>query len=309
MTRKLKVAAGSYRDRLADGADSDVHEQGGNGPDRRLGALLRDMGRLDDGQIAQVLAQQEHRGRRFGELAVALGLVSYSDVAQALCALHALDFVPARDGGRLPRELGELQDSMSESGETLRSARSQLMLRWFGEDIEQHTLAIISPDRGDGRTFICAALATLIAQLDEDVLVVDADLRRPRLHQLLQVDNSSGLSTWLAEPGGRPTVYAAPGLERLHVLPAGPVPPNPAELLTRRHFALLLRSLAQRYPFVLIDTPPAMSCGEALTVAVRSSGCLLVTRRDRSRVVDTQELAEALNKHGVELVGAIVNDC
>lgn len=278
---------------------------------QRIGELLRDLGKLDDAQIEFILEQQASNPRRFGELAVAFGLVTNSDISLALSRLHDFDFDPGAKTPHAKQKAGQfdaLSDVRSDLGEVLRAVRSQLVLRWFGEEIEQHTLAIISPDHGDGRSFICSRLAMLIAQLDEDVLVVDADLRRPKMHEIFSVDNSEGVSAWLQNPLGRPRIHAAHGYEHLHVLPAGQLAPNPHELLTRRHFGLLLESLAQRYTYVLVDTPPARTCGEALTIAVRASGCLLVARKHRTRLADAHQVASALTKHGVEVLGAVVNE-
>lgn len=299
---KLRAGGGSLA-----GFVPDSNGRGSSG-NRRIGEVLRELGKLDDAQIEFILEQQASNTRRFGELAVAFGLVTNADISLALSQLYEFDFDPSPKGKRKPDGLDMLSDVRSDQGEVLRAVRSQLVLRWFGEEIERHTLAIVSPDHGDGRTFICSRLAMLIAQLDEDVLVVDADLRRPKMHEIFGVDNSEGVSAWLQNPLGRPRVHAAPGIEHLHVLPAGQMAPNPHELLTRRHFGLLLELLAQRYNYVLVDTPPARTCGEALTIAVRASGCLLVARKHRTRLADAHEVASALTKHGVEVLGAVVNE-
>lgn len=312
ISRALKVATPPEpRVRSAAGAvagmanDSNSQTSRGN---QRIGEVLRGLGKVDDAQIDFILEQQASNPRRFGELAVAFGLVTNADISLALSQLHEFDFNPSPKGKLKPDGLEALSDVRSDQGEVLRAVRSQLVLRWFGEDIERHTLAVVSPDHGDGRTFICSRLAMLIAQLDEDVLIVDADLRRPRMHEIFEVDNSEGVSAWLQNPLGKPRIHAAAGIEHLHVLPAGPIASNPHELLTRRHFGLLLESLAHRYNYVLVDTPPARTCGEALTIAVRASGCLLVARKHRTRLADAQEVAGALTKHGVEVLGAIVNE-
>lgn len=274
----------------------------------RIGDALRELGKLDDAQIEFILEQQASNPRRFGELAVAFGLVTSGDISLALSRLHELELSPSTKGKQKLGGFDALSDVRSDLGEVLRAVRSQLVLRWFGEEIEQHTLAIVSPDHGDGRTFICSRLAMLIAQLEEDVLVIDADLRRPKMHEIFSVDNSEGVAAWLQNPMGRPRIHVAAGIDHLHVLPAGPTAANPHELLTRRHFGLMLEMLAQRYTYILVDTPPARTCGEALTVAVRASGCLLVARKHRTRLADAQEVASALTKHGVEVLGAVVNE-
>lgn len=310
--RALKVATPPEPQLRSGGVSIDPFDAGADGRsppgNRRIGDILRELGKLDDAQIEFILEQQASNPRRFGELAVAFGLVTNADISLALSQLHEFDFNATPNGKLKVDGVDALSDVQSDQGEVLRAVRSQLVLRWFGEDIEQHTLAIVSPDHGDGRTFICSRLAMLIAQLDEDVLVIDADLRRPKLHEIFGVDNSEGVSAWLHNPLARPRIHAAAGIEHLHVLPAGPMASNPHELLTRRHFGLLLESLAQRYTYILVDTPPARTCGEALTIAVRASGCLLVARKHRTRLADAHEVSSALTKHGVEILGAVVNE-
>lgn len=306
MARNLKIAA---ENRLVSAVRAEARESRDEDSDAlRIGSILRDLGKLDDDQIELVLEQQAHSARRFGDLAVALGLVTQADITLALARLHAMDIEPARVRAAPSEGLSILEDVASPQGEMLRGIRSQLMLHWFGDEIERHTLAIVSPDHGDGRSFVCAALAILIAQLDEDTLVIDADLRRPRMHEIFGVDNSAGLSNQLLNPAERPRLQTVAGIERLHVLPAGPYRDNPHELITRKHFGLLLESMARRFSFILVDTPPASTCGEVLTIAVRSSGCLIVTRRHRTRLADAEELATLMSKHSVEVLGALINE-
>jgi protein-tyrosine kinase len=273
----------------------------------RLGSILVELGRLDSRQLEHVLSQQSQtQPRRFGEVAVALGLVARADIDLALAHQFDVDFVPAvEDAAAELMPPGRVRDSQ---GEVLRSVRSQLMLRWFGNEPEQRTLAIVSHGDGEGRTHVCAHLATLLSQMDEDTLVIDADLRKPSMHTFFGVDNHTGLSTYLSQETTRAPIRAVRGNPRLHVLPAGPASLEAMSLLERRSFALLLGKLAQRYAFVLIDTPPAAQFSEAITAAVRASGCLLVTRRNRTRLADAQQLAEQLRRHSVEVLGAVINE-
>lgn len=272
----------------------------------RLGNILIELGRLEPRHVEDVLAQQQTNPKRFGELAVALGFVARADIELALAHQFDIDFLPAADGGTeadvLPAVAGTRQD------EVMRSVRSQLLLRWFGAEPEQRTLAIVSHGRGEGRSHVCAELGRLLAQMDEDTLIVDADLRAPTLHERFGIDNRTGLSSYLSHEVLRAPVRAVRGTPRLHVLPAGPSKPEGTALLERRDFAVLLGNLARRYAFVLVDTPPAAQFPEAMTVAVRSSGALMVTRRHRTRVADAQRVADALARHGVEVLGAVINE-
>lgn len=296
--RNLKIA-----ETEEEGAAEPVAPLRPPGGGNRLGSILVELGRIESRHVEAVLAQQAQNPKRFGDLAIALGLVVRADIDLALARQFDVDFMPADTGELvLPARLGDAQ------GEVLRAVRSQLLLRWFGSGPEQRTLAIVSHGEGEGRSHVCAHLAMQLAQMDEDTLVIDADLRKPSLHAFFGVDNRSGLADYLSRDVARAPIRAVPGRPRLHLLPAGSAKPDAQALLERRQFGLLLGTLAQRYAFVLIDTPPAAQYGEALTAAVRASGCLLVTRRNRTRMADAQRLADQLTRHSVEVLGAVINE-
>jgi protein-tyrosine kinase len=310
MARNLKIAPSDWPETVFDpstGRHEDMRRPAPVQPPggaSRLGHILVELGRLDAPQVEAVLAQQAQNPRRFGELAIALGLVVRADIDVALARQFEIDFVPSTidAGDMLPAQGRDAQ------AEVFRSVRSQLVLRWFGAEPEQRTLAIMSHGEGEGRSHVCAHLAMQLAQLDEDTLVIDADLRKPSMHTFFEVDNRTGLTDYLANRVARAPIRAVPGHPRLHLLPAGPAQPDAQALLERRPFAALLGVLARRYAFILIDTPPAARYSEALTAAVRASGCLLVTRRHRTRMADAQRLAAQLGRHGVEVLGGVMNE-
>ncbi len=305
MTRLLKVAESETEEHGASAsAAADWVAAGG---DLRIGSILVELGKLKSAQVDLVLAQQAGNPRRFGDLAVALGILAQADLDLALLRQQAFTVEPHRRG-RPDSSILDLLGDGSAQAEVLRAVRSQLVLRWFGGDPEQRTLAIVSPEQRDGRTRVCAGLGVLLSQLDEDALVIDADLRHPCMHEVFGLPNEFGLSTVLSGRHGTPSVQRVAGIDNLHVLTAGPAVPNPRELLMKRQFGLLLEALAERYAFIVIDTPPAGLGSEALTTAVRSSGCLLVARKHRSRMADVQRLAGTLAEHSVEVLGAVIND-
>jgi receptor protein-tyrosine kinase len=283
--------------------------RGPRDPAVRLGHILIELGCLGHDQVETVLRQQAQQPRRFGDLAVALGLVARSDIDLALARQFDVDFLPAGEAAAPAEPLaGALPPPEPRQAEVLRAVRSQLLLRWFGDDPEQRTLAVLSAQGGQGRTHVCAQLGRLLAQLDEDTLLVDADLRKPGLHQALGMANGTGLGNYLRREVVRAPIRAVPGVDRLHLLSAGTSGPEAQALVERREFGLLLGQLARRYAFVLIDTPPAGAHSEALTAAVRASGSLLVTRLHRTRVADMARLSEQLKRHGVEVIGALLNE-
>jgi protein-tyrosine kinase len=318
-SRNLKIAApinGAPPDAQIDGVNAAVLD--GTAAQRsgakellaahtRLGEILVEAGLLGAQQVQAVLAQQADNPRRFGELAVGLGLVAQSDIDLALSKQLDIDFEPSAPGqpGLPVLNVGTLQ---SRQQEALRSVRSQLLLRWFGEAVEQHTMAVVSHGAGDGRSHVCAHLGRLFAQSQEDTLLIDTHFGQPRLHEYFGLNNQSGLVSYLSRQTPRAPIRAVAGHPNLHVLTTGPASSDDLALLERPMFARLLSMLARRYAVILLDTPAAGLRSEAVTVAVRSSGCLLVMRRNRSRMADVQRLKQRLTQHGVEVLGAVVND-
>jgi len=273
----------------------------------RVGEILLALGRLSEPQIIAVLKRQSHDARQFGELALILGYASQSDIELALSHQRSatlnevlVDFPRGMAGSGLdPDELGS---------EALVAVRSQLVHRWFGDEPEQRALAVVSTDPGDGRSYVCSRLARLFADLDEDTLLIDADLRNPSLHRIFGADNSVGLTSFLQGELAQPPVRSVPGVPYLHLLTAGPAVDNPHRLIARNEFGRLLEQLAPQFRAIFIDTPPSSSGPDAITVALRASGALLVVRKDQARLADQRELAQRLTDSTVEVVGAVINE-
>ncbi len=306
MTRLLKVA----------GLDPPLDDASGSAAasspsalnhDYRIGSILVELGKLKSSQVDLVLSQQQGNPRRFGDLAIALGVLAQADLELALLRQRAFVVEPLHRGEPGQDVMALLSDA-SPQAEVLRAVRSQLVLRWFGPEPEQRTLAIVSAQRRDGRTRVCSGLAVLLSQLDEDTLVIDADLRHPRIHEVFGLRNDVGLTTALSADSSVPSIQRVAGLDNLYVLTAGPKVQNPRELLMKRQFGLLMEALAQRFAFIVIDTPAAGEGIESLTTAVRASGCLVVARKNSSRMSDVQQLASTLTDHSVEVLGAVINN-
>src|SRR6185369_4355533 len=148
--------------------------------------------------------------------------------------------------------------------EELRAVRTQLLIRWYNPEAGRKTLAVCSPSAREGRSFIAANLAVVFSQLGSRTLMVDADFRAPRQQSIFNVSDRFGLSSVLS---GRSDLGSAvlpvSGLAGLAILPAGPLPPNPLELLSRGAFAGLVAKAAGEYDVVLLDTPPVNEYADA----------------------------------------------
>jgi protein-tyrosine kinase len=215
--------------------------------------------------------------------------------------------IDAEGQWRPSKALVGLHEPQSRHTEALRELRSQLILRWFKEG--RTTLAVTGGRSGDGCSTIAANLAIVLAQLGERTLLIDANFRNPKQHELFSLKPEAGLADLLR---GR-DVYdealtAVPSLEHLRVLCAGAIPANPQELLSRASFIYVLKTMSEKYRSIVIDTPPALAFADAQIVSARAQGCLLVTRRHRTRLADVDEVKRRLEPTGAQLLGAVINE-
>ncbi|SHM00548.1 chain length determinant protein tyrosine kinase EpsG [Nitrosospira sp. Nsp11] len=278
-----------------------------NGNGSSIGAILVDTGRLSAENADRVLRLQIEQGKRFGDTAIELGLLTEDDVRFALSRQFNNLYLPAGDNS-LSYQLVAAYKPFSPIVEKLRALRSQLMLRWFDSDARLNSLAIMSPGIGEGRSFIAANLAVVFSQLGKRTLLIDANLRAPRQHELFKLGNNAGLSSMLAGRIGIEAIARVPSLLGLSVLPAGAVPPNPQELLGRTGFPELLQSVVRDFDVVIIDTPAAHEYAEAQIIAARASAALIVARKDRTSVPQTIELVRSLQQTGTTPVGSVLNE-
>ena len=172
------------------------------GSGRAIGAILIDAGRLSPDGAERILRAQRDGGLRFGDAAISLGLLKESDIQFALSRQFDYPFLQPGESS-VSDEVVAAYRPFTHQVEELRALRSQLMLRWFDAEAERKTLAIVSPERGEGRSFIAANLAVVFSQLGERTLLIDADMRNPRQHTMFAVSNRLGLSETLAGRGGR----------------------------------------------------------------------------------------------------------
>lgn len=274
---------------------------------RSLGAILIEAGRLSADNAEKILRLQREHGQRFGETAVGLGLLTQADVELGLS--RQFDFPYLLKGqSQASHELVAAYDPFSTQVEALRALRSQLMLRWF-DSAENHTsLAITSPERNEGRSFLAANLAVVFSQLGERTLLIDADMRNPRQHELFGLPNRCGLSAILSGRSNIDAITRIPSMIDLSVLSAGVIPPNPQELLARPVFQQLLQELERRYDVILIDTPAADVCADAQSVAIRTGAALVVARKNVSRIRAVHDLVDTMKQSRICVVGSVLNE-
>lgn len=276
--------------------------------ERSIGEIISEANALSTAQIEQILAYQKENGVRFGEAAVALGLANTDDVMWALAQQFHYPYA-AEGKNQLNPELVVGASPFTEQAEAFRSIRSHLIMKVYSSDGPRPALAILSPDSGDGKTYFAANLAVAFSQLPGRTLLIDADMRNPRIHDLFGLSNrSTGLTSILSGRTASKVIQPVKELPNLYILPVGPTPPNPLELLERPAFDMLMRELKTKFDRIIIDTPAASLGTDGAVIAARAGAAIVVSRQDQSRIAALNQLVKTVQMSTAKLIGAIVNE-
>ena len=273
--------------------------------DRSIGAILLDAGKLSLVDAERILQYQKLEGCRFGQAGIQLGLLTEADCRQALATQFDFSYLVPNDSG-ISTELVAAYQPHHRATEWFRALRSQLLLRWFGVEQHRRALAIVSPRANEGRTYLAANLAVVFSQLGERTLLIDADFRKPRIAEMFGMKDALGLSSILSRREDTQVIQPVTGLDRLYVLPAGIMPPNPQELLERSGFDDLLKHLAAEFDVILIDTPPGTDYADAHSIAAVAGAAVMVTRQHHTRLEEARALGEKLRSARAEIVGSVL---
>jgi capsular exopolysaccharide synthesis family protein len=216
----------------------------------------------------------------------------------------------ARRGGAAVAEhdielLPELHPRMPTS-EAYRSLRAALLMS-TASDLE--VVSVTSSESGEGKSSTATNLAVVMAQLGKRVLLVDADLRRPRLHKIFSTSNRAGLVSCLTGGVDLRDATAPTGIEHLDVLPSGPIPPNPSELLASTRMEDLVGQMRRHWDFVVIDSPPVLAVSDPIHIGAVADGMIFcvaahstqkdhcLAARDRLRLAEVKVLGLVLNRY------------
>ena len=192
--------------------------------------------------------------------------------------------------------------------EAYRTARTNIIFSLADSNEKCKVLCITSANAGEGKTTTALNLAITFAQTGSKVLLIDADLRKPRIHQYLGVVKSDGLTTVLSKQKEfEDVVYhnLRPGLD---CMTSGSIPPNPAELLGSESMEKLLDKLKIQYDYILIDTPPVTVVTDAVALSGYVSGIMLVVREGFTNYESIDQALSLLNIAKAKLIGFFIND-
>jgi len=197
------------------------------------------------------------------------------------------------------------QDPGAVASEAYRVLRTNL--QFMGLDEPVRSILITSATPGEGKSTTAANLAVAFAQAGASVCLIDADLRRPTIAKLFGVENWSGLTSALIGQGGIDACLHATSIPGLTVMPSGPVPPNPSELVGSARMAGLLGHLQEKYDVVLVDSPPVLAVTDAAALAPKVGGVVLVVRANTVDHRQVNRAKEALQAVKARVLGVVLS--
>jgi capsular exopolysaccharide synthesis family protein len=217
--------------------------------------------------------------------------------------------IPAFDTGMetdgIPPELVTLHSPKSTASESFRGVRTGIL--FSSPDRSPQVVMISSAGPAEGKTACAANLAISMAQSDPRVILLDCDMRRPRLHHVFNFEREKGISSYLVGSNSLEEVILRTQLDNLHVIPCGPIPPNPAEILGSNKMRQLLDRLRQDYSRIVIDTPPLTAVTDSVVLAPYTDGVLLVIRAGETPRPLIQNALGHLHSVKAPILGAVLN--
>jgi capsular exopolysaccharide synthesis family protein len=209
-------------------------------------------------------------------------------------------------GPDVNRELIVKEYPMSGTAEAARAIRTNLM--FMAPDKPYKTILITSGGPAEGKTTVACCIAIAMAQAGQRVILIDCDLRRPRLHRIFNKSNDLGITARLLEPTKLDdTEEIKTDIPNLSVIPAGPIPPNPSELLHSERFKSLLKMLAGHYDRIIIDSPPIVAVTDATVLSTLVDGTILVAKAFTTRKDLARQALRAIADVGAKTAGTILN--
>jgi polysaccharide biosynthesis transport protein len=204
--------------------------------------------------------------------------------------------------------LALVHDARSPITESYRHLRTSLLLSSAG--MQPKTILVTSSQPSEGKTTTAINTAFVLAQTGAEVLIIDCDLRRPRLHAHFNLPNTRGVTNCLSGDGRDINEMIQPyaKLPNLKLLPSGPIPPNPAELLGSEEMRRLLSSLSERFTHIIVDSPPAISFTDASILSTFVDGVILVVHGGRSSRAVVRRAKQKLTDVGAHIFGVVLNN-
>lgn len=207
----------------------------------------------------------------------------------------------------MTEELITITEPLSPVSEAYRTLR--MNLQYAALDRALRSLLVTSPGPGEGKSTTLANLAVTMAEAEQRVIMVDADLRKPCLHQFFGLRNDVGLTTMMVDDQAldAPPLQATP-IKSLQLLASGPLPPRPADLLGSKRMEKVMERLLAEADVLLFDAPPVILVTDAVVLATKVSGVLLVVSAGETKREHAQQAVERLNRVNAHIAGVVLNN-
>ncbi|ASK62276.1 capsular biosynthesis protein [Virgibacillus phasianinus] len=181
-------------------------------------------------------------------------------------------------------------------------------LQFSSVDQELKTIVVTSSGPSEGKSMTAANLAVVYAQQGKRVLLVDTDLRKPTIHYTFRLDNLAGLSNILVGEKALENVIVSSEIDNLDLIPCGPIPPNPSELLASKKMQSTIQAASEVYDIIIFDTPPVLAVTDAQILANICDGSVLVIKSKDTEVEAAKKAIETLEQANARILGTILND-
>lgn len=284
-----------------------LRKPGAPAPDKADEQLIR-LNKLTSDQVARARAVQAQKGIGFVDAAVEIGAVDRHVLMSALAKQYNYPIIHSEaDGGRFSSELVVGYEPFGAVAESIRSIRTSLVSSAVAN--ATRSFAVIGPRPGAGNTFLAANLALAFAQMSVATLLVDANLRDPRIAEMFGFHrDQEGLSETLARKSIEQPYIVYDIIPRLSIMTSGAIPPNPQELVCSEEFLLLTNNLTKDFEIVIYDTPSAMDYADAYMLATRVDASIVVARKHKTNFSDITAVTNKLRSVQCNVVGAILNE-
>lgn len=206
----------------------------------------------------------------------------------------------------MARKLVTVTDSKSFISEQFRTMRTNIRFSLPDQDIK--SLLVTSSIPGEGKSTNAANLGVVFAQESKRVIIIDTDMRKPTLHHTFNTINISGLSDVLTRQQDYFNVIQKTSVEGLCVIPSGPLPPNPVELLSSKTMDILMQELRKDYDIIILDAPPLLSVSDAQILSNKCDGTLLVVNMDIVQKADVLKAKATLASSKAKILGVVLNN-
>lgn len=231
--------------------------------------------------------------------------IKSTEDARKIMSLSVLGTVAHLRGADYPSKLVAARTDASRAAEAFRVLRTNLQFSSMGSPF--HTLMITSTRPKEGKSVTSSNLSTVIAQSGKRTILVDCDLRRPTQHAIFELDNEKGFTTMFLDGNSRIEDVATKVSQNLWVIPSGPIPHNPAELLDSVRMNQLIDMLKSKFELVVFDVPPVLSVADATILGAKVDAVLMVVDSGFTRRTQAKRAKDALVSVGARVLGVVVN--